>query len=92
VYTFATSKLPPNSKNSSHFVPAIRHLIDEYQGYDYFSAKIEHESLTSSIYLRPEKIEDFDKTCFLNKVFMVSQSDEGFLLNGSLEVKVVITK
>jgi len=90
---FKSSNLMEYQKQiDDSYEAAIRHLIDGHQGYDYFSAKIEHESLKSSIYLRPEKIENFDKTRFLNKVFMVSQSDDGFLLNGSLEVKVVITK
>jgi len=71
---------------------AIKHLIDQYQGCDYFSAMIESESLSTSIYLRPEKIEDFDKTRFLYKVFMVSQSNKDFLLYGILDVKVVIIR
>jgi hypothetical protein len=70
----------------------IKHFIEGYPGDFMFSAKIEHEKLNKCIYLRPEKIKDFDKTRFLNKVFMVSQSNEEFLMNGLLKVQVVITK
>jgi hypothetical protein len=74
------------------FEAAMRHFLDGHQGYDMFSAKIEHDNLNTSIYLSPQKIATFDKTRFLNKIFMVSQSNKEILLNGQLKVEVMITK
>jgi hypothetical protein len=71
---------------------AIKHFISEYPEDYLYSAKLEHENLKKSIYLHPERIGSFDKTRFLNKVFMVSQSNEEFLINGKLNVEVVIYK
>jgi hypothetical protein len=99
----ATFEVNHNITNSSNLMEyqkqiddsyeaAIKHFIEGYPGDFMFSAKIEHEKLNKCIYLRPEKIKDFDKTRFLNKVFMVSQSNEEFLINGLLKVQVVITK
>jgi hypothetical protein len=71
---------------------AIKHFISGYPDDYLYSAKIEHENLNKSIYLHPQRIASFEKTRFLDKVFMVSQSNEEFLINGKLNVEVVIYK
>jgi hypothetical protein len=71
---------------------AMKHFIGGYPDDYFFSAKIEHVNLNKSIYLSPQRIGSFDKTRFLNKVFMVSQSNEEFMLDGLLNVEVVIYK
>jgi hypothetical protein len=99
----ASFKVDHNISNSTNLVEyqqqiddsyeaAIKHFIAGYPDDYLYSAKLEHVKLNKSIYLRPERIGSFDKTRFLNKVFMVSQSNEEFLLDGLLNVEVVIYK
>jgi hypothetical protein len=69
---------------------AVKQFISGYPEDYLYSAKLEHENLSKPIYLHPQRIGSFEKTRFLDKVFMVSQSNQEFLINGQLNVEVVI--
>ena len=67
---------------------AVQPFLSSAQPSDKFTALIASEKLDKDIYLRPQKISDFDKTRFLNQIFKTSQSKREFLNSGLLKIRV----
>ena len=79
-------------KIDNAFESAVLPMLHNASPDDLFSASVEHESLTPSIYMGFQKVRNFDKKAFLNKLYAIAQSNTAFLLDGSLIVKVSIIR